>query len=119
GMIMRKTPMAAIAALLALSPHPALADPFDDARDYIVAGKTGSALMIIGIGALGVNDQDERGFTLLHYAAKAGDAAAVSQLLNLGADPAIRAKDGSTADALSTSTQVHEKLVAALALRAR
>ena len=94
---MRFAKLGLLALFWASFPQPAQAGPFDDARDNIIAGKVGGAIMIIAIGAMGVNEQDDAGYTLLHYAAKSGSQDAVSQLLNLGADPTIAAKDGATA----------------------
>jgi uncharacterized protein YegJ (DUF2314 family) len=52
-----------------------------------------------------VTERDERGWTLLHQHALAGDLAIVRLLLDLGADPAARTGDGRTAADLAASLQ--------------
>lgn len=106
-----------IVAALVLVPCAARGAPFDDARDNILAGQVGNALMIIAIGAMGINDQDDLGYTLLHYAAKSGSVDAVRQLLDQGADPAIAARDGSTPITLATTPDIRGLLTAAAAAR--
>lgn len=72
------------AIALALAATPALATPFDDARDNITAGRVGDAMLILSIGAASANEVDEAGYTLLHYAARSGSLDAVTQLLDRG-----------------------------------
>lgn len=95
---------------------PALAQgAFDDARQNLVAGDVDSVLLSITMGAISVNMQDEQGYTLLHYAAQNGSLDAVRALLDRGADPTIRAKNGSTAETLATTPDVRAELKAATA----
>ncbi|HEX7871612.1 MAG TPA: ankyrin repeat domain-containing protein [Sphingobium sp.] len=112
---MHKLKLGAVAVLLALTATPALATPFDDARDNIVAGRVGDAMLILSIGAASANERDDNGYTLLHYAAQAGSLEAVTQLLDRGADPAAAAKDGKTPVALATTPEIRAALTAALA----
>jgi len=53
---------------------------FEEARDFVVAGKVGQALLVIGVGAMGINDQDDAGFTLLHFAVKSGSLESITEL---------------------------------------
>ena len=106
-----------VALALTFASQPVQAAPFDDARDNIVAGKVGNAMVIIDIGAMGVNDQDDAGHTLLDYAVKGGSLDAVTKLLDAGADPTIAAKDGKTALALATTPELRRALTEAMAKR--
>lgn len=115
---MIKGKLAIWALALAALPGTALATPaFDEARDYVLADKVGNALLVVGVGAIGFNEQDELGFTLLHYAARSGSLDSVNHLLSAGADPAIKASDGSTPLTLAKSDAVRTALTAALAGR--
>lgn len=66
------------------------ADPFDTARYYIGIKNTAEALRIVDSGQFDVNQQTDEGYTLLHYAAEAGDMAMVKALLARGADPNLK-----------------------------
>ncbi|MBB5685939.1 ankyrin repeat domain-containing protein [Sphingobium boeckii] len=113
---MRKIILGLAALLMGLSSSPALAmDAFEEARQSIVAGDLESALLGITMGAFSVNMQDEDGLTLLHYAAQKGSLGAVQALLDRGADPAIRAKSGSTPADMTTVPEVRAVLSAAIA----
>jgi hypothetical protein len=91
------------------SPVPAQS-AFDDARQNLVAGELDSALLSITMGAISVNMQDDEGYTLLHFAAQNGSLPAVQALLDRGADPTIRAKNGNTPEALATVPEVRAAL---------
>jgi ankyrin repeat protein len=105
--------------LLSAMASPALAlEPFEDARQSIVAGHVDAALLVISIGAISVNSQNEAGCTLLHYAAEQGSLDAVNALLERGADPTIKSKLGKTAEAMATMPEVRAVLAAAAAQQA-
>ena len=95
---MRKTGLVLAALLLAgvASPSFAGGDPFEEARVAIMAGKVEAAMMNVTTGAISANTHNEEGYTLLHYAAQAGSLDAVQQLLDRGADPLAKTKDGKT-----------------------
>lgn len=113
---MRTLKLGLAVLLLAGMATPALAQgAFDDARQNLVAGDVDSVLLSITMGAISVNMQDEQGYTLLHYAAQNGSLDAVRALLDRGADPTIRAKNGSTAETLATTPDVRAELKAATA----
>lgn len=119
-MILRTT-ILAFAALLSLS-APAFAETspaFEEARDFVTAGKVGQALLVIGVGAMGINDQDDAGMTLLHYAARSGLLEGVNELLRAGADPTIEAKSVGTAITLAKTDEVRGALKAALDERSK
>ncbi|MFM6933717.1 MAG: ankyrin repeat domain-containing protein [Novosphingobium sp.] len=106
-----------IAFLIALIAAPAGAETspaYDEARDLVLAGKVGPALMVIGVGAMGINDQDDSGFTLLHHAVKTDSLESVRELLRAGADPQVKASDGSTPLMLATSDAIRAVLAAAI-----
>ena len=111
---MKNIRTAVFALMLAGTATPALAlDPFGDAHQSLVAGDLDSVLLSITMGAISVNTQDEDGYTLLHYAAQLGSLPAVSALLERGADPSLKTKDGKTAAMLATIPEVRAKLEAA------
>lgn len=93
------------------TPANAEASPaFEEARDFVVAGKVGQALLVIGVGAMGINDQDDAGLTLLHYAAKSGSLESVIELLRAGADPKIEAKGVGSAINLASTEEIRRVL---------
>lgn len=106
---------AMIAALFLAAPANAETSPaYEEARDLVIAGKVGPALMVIGVGAMGINDQDDQGLTLLHHAAKAGSLESVRELLRSGADPQVKAGDGTTPLMLATSDAIRAALAEAI-----
>lgn len=106
---------AMITALLIAAPASAeTSSAYEEARDLVIAGKVGPALMVIGVGAMGINDQDDHGLTLLHHAVKTGSLESVTELLRSGADPQIKASDGSTPLMLATSDAIRAALAAAI-----
>jgi hypothetical protein len=105
---------ASAAAALGFTSIPAQAqDAFADAKQSLLAGEIEGALLGISTGAVSINAQDEQGFTLLHYAARAGMAGAVQILLDRGADPAIRAKDGTTPAEVAKLPEIRSELTSA------
>jgi hypothetical protein len=113
---MKKLVLAA-AALAAAVATAAIAagDPFEDARYDIGIKKNAEALAIVDGGKLDVNMQTDEGYTLLHYAADQGNLEMVRELLKRGADPTLRAKTGSTAYDMATSTTIKAELAKAAA----
>jgi Ankyrin repeats (many copies) len=88
---------AAAMSLAVLGSSAAIAgDPFDDARYAIGIKQNETALKLVDSGAIDINMQTDEGYTLLHYAADAGNLEMVNALLARGADPTIKAKTGST-----------------------
>ncbi|WP_066794592.1 ankyrin repeat domain-containing protein [Sphingomonas soli] len=72
------------------------ADPFETARYDIGIKKNAEALVIIDSGAFDINFQTEEGYSLLHYAADAGNLEMVKALLARGANPNLKTARGST-----------------------
>jgi hypothetical protein len=103
--------LAAAAASAAI----AAGDPFEDARYDIGIKKNAEALAIVDSGKVDVNTQTDEGYTLLHYAADQGNLEMVRELLKRGADPTLRAKTGSTAYDMATSTTIKAELAKAAA----
>lgn len=102
-------------ALLIATPAGAETSPaYEEARDLVIAGKVGPALMVIGVGAMGINDQDDHGLTLLHHAVKTGLLESVTELLQSGADPQVKAGDGTTPLMLATSDAIRAALAEAI-----
>ena len=96
------------------------ADPFDTARYHIGVKQTAQALAIVDSGQFDVNRQTEEGYTLLHYAAEAGDMAMVKALLARGADPNIKShKPALTPYQMAYSTQIKAELRKAMTAGAR
>lgn len=99
------------AALIFVAAVPALAaDAFDEARYDIGIKKNAEALAIVDSGAFDVNLQTGEGYSLLHYAADAGNLDMVKALLARGANPALRAANGHTALDMATAPLVQAEL---------
>jgi hypothetical protein len=81
-------------------------DPFDDARYAIGVKDNAGALRLIDSGRFDVNMQNGEGYTLLHFAAGAGNLAMVEALLERGADPTIRNSLGMTPKESAIGTMV-------------
>lgn len=111
-MSMRRVCTGLAALFLAATPVQAQS-AFDEARANLATGELGSVLLIITTGAISVNMQDAEGHTLLHFAARDGSIEAVRALLDQGADPTIRAEDGSTPLDLAKNPEVLAILKAA------
>lgn len=111
----RQVLIALLIAQLIAAPAGAETSPaYEEARQLVIAGKVGPALMVIGVGAMGINDQDDQGLTLLHHAVKSGSLEGVRELLRAGADPQVRASDGNTPLMLATSDAIRAALAAAI-----
>jgi hypothetical protein len=110
-LIIAAVALAAAAATSAI----AAGDPFEDARYDIGIKKNAEALAIVDAGKVDINGQTDEGYTLLHYAADQGNLEMVRELLNRGADPTLRAKSGSTAYDMATSTTIKAELAKAAA----
>lgn len=106
-----------LAGLVALSLSSAAfaADPFDDARWYIGAKQAEEALKIVDSGRLEVNMQTAEGYTLLHYAAEAGDLSTVKALLARGADPRIESNSGVSVYEMAIGATVQAEIRQAVA----
>ena len=69
-------------------------DPFDLARSQIQSRQNAEALTIVDSGQFDVNQQTSEGYSLLHYAAGAGNLEMVKALLARGADPTLKSEIG-------------------------
>lgn len=88
----------------------ALADPFDRARNLLQSKQNEDSLAIIDSGQFDVNTQTDEGFSLLHYAAAAGNLEMVKALIARGADPAMKANDGFTPYSMASGTMVKAEI---------
>ena len=102
-------------AALSLSGTAIAGDPFEDARYYLQVKQNAEALAIVDSGRFDVNMQTDEGFSLLHYAAAAGNLEMVKALLARGADPARKAKDGFTPYSMAIGTMVKSEIRKAMA----
>lgn len=118
--------LAALAALAAagmagggaaLTAAPAMqSDPWDNARYNIGIKKSAEALALIDSGKFDINLQNDEGYTLLHFAAEAGDLELVKAMLARGADPTIKANNPAiTPYEMAYSTMVKAELRKAMA----
>ena len=113
---MRLWRVVACALALSVAGTAALAgDPFDSARYYIGVKDNERALELIDSGEFDVNAQTSEGYTLLHYAADAGNLAMVEALLERGADPTIKSNAGSTPAMMAIGTMVQARIKKAAA----
>lgn len=96
----------ACVVVLASAGVAAAGDPFDDARYYIGVKDAAAALRLVDSGQFDINMQNAEGYTLLHFAAGAGDLAMVEALLERGADPTIRNSLGMTPRESAIGTMV-------------
>lgn len=106
-------------AALSLSSAAIAGDPFEDARYYLQAKQNAEALAIVDSGQFDVNIQSSEGYSLLHYAAGAGNLEMVKALLSRGADPALKANTGTTPYQMAIGTMVQAEIRAAMARGAR
>ncbi|HEX8300468.1 ankyrin repeat domain-containing protein [Sphingomonas sp.] len=90
------------------------ADPFDTARYDIGIKKNAEALAIVDSRQFDINFQSEEGYSLLHYAADAGNLEMVKALLARGANPALKSTRGSTPYDMATTTLVKAELTKAM-----
>ena len=102
-------------AALSLSGTAIAGDPFEDARYYLQVKQNAEALAIVDSGRFDVNMQTSEGFSLLHYAAAAGNLEMVKALLARGADPALKANDGFTPYSMAIGTMVKAEIRKAMA----
>jgi len=99
------------------APAHAEADPFDNARYYIVNKQNAEALQLIDSGAFPIDQGNYEGWTLLHYAAEAGNLDMVKALLERGADPTVKTKYGSLPYDVASATMVKAAIAAAVEAR--
>lgn len=102
------------AALLSTAAIAAV-DPFDSARHYLQIKKNAEALEIVDSGQVDVNTQTEEGYSLLHYAAGAGNLEMVKALLERGADPHAKSAIGTTPYQMAIGTMVQAEIRKAMA----
>jgi len=93
-------------------------DPFDRARNHIQARQNADALALIDSGQFEVNLQTSEGYSLLHYAAGAGNLDIVRALIARGADPTLRADTGTTPYQMAVGTLVQAEIRRAMAAQA-
>jgi hypothetical protein len=104
---------------LSLSSAALAGDPFDDARYYLQIKQNAEALAIIDSGQFDVNMQTSEGYSLLHYAAGAGNLEMVRALLARGADPTLRSQIGTTPYQMAIGTMVQAEIRSAMSRRTR
>jgi hypothetical protein len=102
--------MMACALMLSVAGAATAGDPFDDARYAIGVKDNAGAIRLIESGEFDINMQNGEGYTLLHFAAGAGNLAMVNALLERGADPSIRNSLGMTALDSAIGTMVSARL---------
>jgi hypothetical protein len=115
---MRRLLIGLSAIVLAGTLHLAAAaavDPFDLARNHIQAHQNAEATRLIESGQFDVNLQTSEGFSLLHYAAGAGNLEMVRTLLQKGADPTLKADGGTTPYQMAIGTMVQAEIRKAMA----
>jgi hypothetical protein len=114
---MKKLVMAGLLAAMAMGASAAMAlqtDPFDTARYNIKTKYNAEALAIVDSGQFDINLQTDEGYTLLHYAADAGNLEMVKALLARGANPNLKSKIGSTPYDMAIGTMVKAELARAM-----
>lgn len=105
-----------LVGLVALSlSSAALADSFDTTRWHIGAKQNAEALRIVDSGEFDINMQTEEGYSLLHYAAEAGNLAMVKALLERGADPRLESNLGTSVYEMAVGTMVKAEIRKAVA----
>ena len=95
----------------------AQSDPFDSARYYIGIKQNDKALELIDSGAFGIDQANPEGWTMLHYAAEAGNLPMVKALLARGADPTAKIHSGSSVYQVALGTMVQAEIAAAVEAR--
>lgn len=107
---------AALVAIATLAGQAVAGDSFDSARYSIKVKESAKALELIDSGEFDINLQNDEGYTLLHFAAEAGDLALVKAMLQRGADPNIKTfKLGLVPYQMAYSTLVKAELRKAMA----
>lgn len=99
-----------LAAVLLATASAAQVDPFDAARSHIGARQNAEALAIIDSGQFDVSHQTGEGFSLLHYAASAGNLEMVRALIARGADPGLKSVSGTTPYQMAIGTLVQAEI---------
>ncbi|MXP42338.1 hypothetical protein GRI75_11875 [Altererythrobacter soli] len=109
-----------VAGVIALSISTAAfaGDPFDDARYHIRTKSNADAIALIDSGEFDVNMQTDEGYSLLHYAASAGNLEMVKALIARGADPTLKAAVGGTPYEMAIGTMVKAEIRKAMTARA-
>lgn len=102
-------------AILLASAAIAQADPFDTARWNIETRNNAEAIRLIESGQFDVNMQTDEGYSLLHYAAGAGNLEMVKALLERGADPTLKSNLGNTPYQQAIGTMVQAEIRKAMA----
>ena len=95
----------------------AAGDPFDDARHYVVNKANADALSLVDSGQFPIDQPNYEGWTLLHYAAEAGNLEMVQALLQRGADPTLRTKWGSTPWDVASASMIKAAIARAVTAR--
>ncbi|MCP3734327.1 ankyrin repeat domain-containing protein [Sphingomonas sp. RP10(2022)] len=95
----------------------AASDPFDDARHHVVNKENAEALRLVDSGQFSVDQPNYEGWTLLHYAAEAGNLEMVKALLERGADATLKTKWGSTPGNVASATMIKAVLLQAVQRR--
>lgn len=90
-------------------------DPFNLARNQIQSFQNSDALALIDSGKFEVNQQTGEGYSLLHYAAGAGNLDMVKALIARGANPTLKAATGTTPYQMAVGTMVQAELRKAMA----
>ncbi|WP_299645458.1 ankyrin repeat domain-containing protein [Sphingomonas bacterium] len=85
-------------------------DPFDNARFHVVNKQNAQALAIVDSGAFGIDQANDEGWTLLHFAAEQGNLEMVKLLLARGADPTLKTTRGSTPYQVASATMVRAEI---------
>lgn len=85
-------------------------DPFDDARYAIGIKDSATAIRLIDSGKFDINMQNGEGYTLLHFAADAGNLTMVEALLERGANPTLKNNLGMTARESAVGTMVTARI---------
>lgn len=116
GTAMLRSTLIGAAAILALG-GAVQADPFDSARSHLQARQNAEALAIVDSGQFDVNMQTSEGYTLLHYAAGAGNLDMVRALLERGADPNLKADIGYTPYQMAIGSMVQAEIRRAMTAR--
>lgn len=92
-------------------------DPFDAARNLLQSRQNAEALAIIDSGQFDMSAQTSEGFSLLHYAAGAGNLEMVKALIARGADPSLKSESGVTPYQMAIGTMVQTELRKAIKAR--
>ncbi len=100
----------ALALMLSATGAAMEVDPFDTARWAVQTKDNAAVVRMLESGEIDINMQNAEGYTLLHFAAGAGNLAMVNSLLERGADPSIKNSLGKTALDSAIGTMVSARL---------